>query len=113
MYVSLTIFSMLSRKTCSRFLLLRKSTVHTGQVYFLMEAVLGGELYALLKKHGKFTEPQAKFYTAQVVAVFEHFLCFLAGQWGEVGLGSRDWAPHFFLGSNFEVPENSQGWFPS
>ena len=37
-----------------------------------MEAVLGGELYALLKKHGKFTEPQAKFYTAQVVAVFEH-----------------------------------------
>jgi serine/threonine protein kinase len=44
----------------------------TRQVYFLMQAVLGGELYALLKKHGKFTEPQAKFYVAQVAAVFEH-----------------------------------------
>ena len=43
-----------------------------NSVYFLMEAVLGGELYAQLKRVKKFTHHQAKFYAAQIVAVFEH-----------------------------------------
>ena len=41
-------------------------------VYFLMEAVLGGELYAQMKRVDKFPAKQAKFYAAQVAAVFEH-----------------------------------------
>ena len=41
-------------------------------VYFLMEAVLGGELYRQLKKVNKFLPEQALMYSAQVVAVFEH-----------------------------------------
>ena len=41
-------------------------------VYFLMEAVLGGELYAQMKRVEKFGPKQAKFYAAQVAAVFEH-----------------------------------------
>ena len=41
-------------------------------VYFLMEAVLGGELYMQLKRVEKFPPSQAQFYTAQVAAVFEH-----------------------------------------
>ena len=41
-------------------------------VYFLMEAVMGGELYNQLKKMGKFSPAQARMYSAQVVLVFEH-----------------------------------------
>jgi CRP-like cAMP-binding protein/tRNA A-37 threonylcarbamoyl transferase component Bud32 len=41
-------------------------------VYFLMEAVLGGELYRQLKKVTKFSNQTSIFYCAQVVSVFAH-----------------------------------------
>jgi CRP-like cAMP-binding protein len=41
-------------------------------VYFLMEAVLGGELYTQLKKFEKFSSTQTKLYIGQVTSVFEH-----------------------------------------
>ena len=41
-------------------------------VYFLMEAVLGGELYAQLKICEKFSPKQGQMYVAQVCSVFEH-----------------------------------------
>jgi CRP-like cAMP-binding protein/tRNA A-37 threonylcarbamoyl transferase component Bud32 len=45
---------------------------NSHSVYFLMEAVLGGELYAQMKRVKKFGPSHAKFYAAQVAAVFEH-----------------------------------------
>ena len=41
-------------------------------VYFLMEPVLGGELYSLLHVLGRFAEGQARFYAACIVAAFDH-----------------------------------------
>ena len=41
-------------------------------VYFLMEAVLGGELYYLLSYNKQFPQKTAKFYAACVVCAFEH-----------------------------------------
>ena len=38
----------------------------------MMEAVLGGELYAQMKRVEKFKPSQAQFYAAQVAAVFAH-----------------------------------------
>ena len=45
---------------------------NSHSVYFMMEAVLGGELYAQMKRVEKFKPSQAQFYAAQVAAVFEH-----------------------------------------
>ncbi|ETO34788.1 cGMP-dependent protein kinase 2-like isoform 1 [Reticulomyxa filosa] len=41
-------------------------------VYFLMEAVLGGELFTVLRWNKRFSEKTARFYTACVVLAFEH-----------------------------------------
>jgi len=42
------------------------------RVYFLMEAVLGGELFTVLRFNRKFSERTAKFYAGCCVAAFEH-----------------------------------------
>ena len=42
------------------------------RLYLLMELVIGGELYALLRNAGKFKTDRAKFYAAEVVLVFEY-----------------------------------------
>lgn len=41
-------------------------------VYFLMDAILGGELFYLLKFNKKFPEKTARFYAGCVIAAFEH-----------------------------------------
>ena len=41
-------------------------------VYFLMEAILGGELFTVLRWNKRFSEKTARFYTACVVLAFEH-----------------------------------------
>lgn len=42
------------------------------RLYFLLEPVLGGEMFPLLRKHKTFPPPQAKFYAACVVLAFEY-----------------------------------------
>jgi len=41
-------------------------------IYLLMEAVLGGELFTVLRWNQRFSEKTARFYTACVVLAFEH-----------------------------------------
>ncbi|ETO35905.1 hypothetical protein RFI_01158 [Reticulomyxa filosa] len=41
-------------------------------VYLLMEPILGGELFYLLRFNRKFEEPVARFYASCVVCAFEH-----------------------------------------
>jgi len=41
-------------------------------VFFLLESVLGGELFSLLRKQLSFNEPVARFYLGCVVLAFEH-----------------------------------------
>merc|ERR1719453_2164212 len=41
-------------------------------IYFVLELLLGGELFTWLRKQGRFDEPGAKFYSAQVVLGFQH-----------------------------------------
>jgi len=41
-------------------------------VYFLMEAVLGGELFTVLRWNKRFSEKTARFYAACVVLAFQH-----------------------------------------
>ena len=42
------------------------------RLYLLMEFVIGGELYALLRNAGKFHNDRAKYYAAEVVLVLEY-----------------------------------------
>lgn len=42
-----------------------------NHLYFLLEPVLGGELFTYLREQNKFDEPQARFYAACVVSAFE------------------------------------------
>jgi CRP-like cAMP-binding protein len=41
-------------------------------IYFVLEILLGGELFTWLRKQGRFEEPGSKFYAAQVVLGFQH-----------------------------------------
>ena len=41
-------------------------------LYFLMEAILGGELYSLLRNNNKFSEKVARFYLANVVLAIDY-----------------------------------------
>lgn len=41
-------------------------------VYLLLEVCLGGELFFYLRKFNKFSELQARFYTASITLAFEH-----------------------------------------
>ena len=41
-------------------------------LYFILESVPGGELFSLLRGNGSFPLPQAKFYIAHVVTIFEY-----------------------------------------
>ena len=41
------------------------------RLYLLMELVIGGELYALLRNAGKFHNDRAKYYASEVVLVLE------------------------------------------
>jgi len=42
------------------------------RLYLLMEFVIGGELYALLRNAGRFHNDRAKYYAAEVVLVLEY-----------------------------------------
>ena len=42
------------------------------RLYLLMELVIGGELYALLRNSGKLSNDRAKFYAAEVVLAFQY-----------------------------------------
>eukprot|EP00484_Ammonia_sp_Unknown_P020043 CAMPEP_0197031174 /NCGR_PEP_ID=MMETSP1384-20130603/10257_1 /TAXON_ID=29189 /ORGANISM="Ammonia sp." /LENGTH=1169 /DNA_ID=CAMNT_0042460665 /DNA_START=118 /DNA_END=3627 /DNA_ORIENTATION=+ len=44
----------------------------TLNIYFLMEPVLGGELFTVLRWNKRFSEKTARFYAACVVLAFEH-----------------------------------------
>jgi len=46
------------------------------RLYFLLEPVLGGELFTLLKEHEVFTEEQARFYAGCVILAFEYMHSF-------------------------------------
>ncbi|KAH8074925.1 cGMP-dependent protein kinase [Aureococcus anophagefferens] len=41
-------------------------------IYFLLELLIGGELFTFLRKHQRFSEPTMKIYAAGVVLGFEH-----------------------------------------
>ena len=41
-------------------------------VYFVLEILLGGELFTWLRKNGRFEEAASKFYSAQVILSFQH-----------------------------------------
>jgi len=43
-----------------------------ARVYLLMEAVLGGELFTVLRYNGKFSERTSRFYASCCVQAFEH-----------------------------------------
>lgn len=42
------------------------------QLYFLLEPVLGGELFTVLRKESMFKEPAARFYAGSVILAFEY-----------------------------------------
>ena len=41
-------------------------------IYFLLELLIGGELFSHLRKAGRFAEPTMKFYAAGVILAFDH-----------------------------------------
>jgi serine/threonine protein kinase len=41
-------------------------------VYLLLEALLGGELWTVLREHGRFDEAAARFYAGCVLEAFEY-----------------------------------------
>ena len=44
----------------------------TEHIYFLMEAVLGGELYSRMQKDGIFNSHETVFYCAQIALILDH-----------------------------------------
>jgi len=61
------------QKLNSTFLVSLKGTYKDADaVYFLLQACLGGELYALLKKSGSFNEMTAQFYSGSVIEGLTH-----------------------------------------
>jgi CRP-like cAMP-binding protein len=43
-----------------------------NQLYFLLEPVLGGELFTVLRKYNLFKEPATRFYSGSVILAFEY-----------------------------------------
>jgi hypothetical protein len=41
-------------------------------IYFVIELLLGGELFMHLRKAGQFIEPDARFYAARYVCYLKH-----------------------------------------
>lgn len=63
---------------------------HTKEhLCFVMDFVAGGELYSLIAKDGRFEEPRARFYSAELILALEYL--------HEVGIVYRDLKPENIL----------------
>lgn len=51
---------------------LRFHFLDTVNIYMVLDYIPGGEMFLHLRKAGRFSEPHARFYTAQVVLAFEY-----------------------------------------
>ncbi|ETO21570.1 cGMP-dependent protein kinase 2, partial [Reticulomyxa filosa] len=63
------ILSLLDHDFCVRLYATYQDNLH---VYLLMESILGGELFYLLRYNRKFEEPVARFYACCVICAFEY-----------------------------------------
>lgn len=45
------------------------------EIYIVTEYAPGGELFTRISKEGRFTEEEAKFIFAQIIAAVDHLVC--------------------------------------
>jgi len=63
------IMAALNSKFCAKLFGTYKDELN---IYFLLEPILGGELFSLLRANGNFNERQSRFYSGCVVLAFEY-----------------------------------------